>query len=174
MPTEVGHKLPLAPVKKCTISAQLFRHSSRYVVTEIQVEARFWELCERIDREDTVESSVPDLEPSLLELLTFIKSEPQHEKLFIRCFCQIGTGQRISTSWIILFCMRELRYAEVQNAVNADFEQRGGPSKVPRLMNYVSDINWVFDDSPWEDALFFKYYWQKEHPHEPWPCERHT
>ena len=143
-------------------------------MTETQVEARFWELCERINREDTVESSVPDLEPSLLELLTFIQSEPQHEKLFIQSFCQMGTGQKVFTDWIILFCMRELRYPEVQYAVNENFNKRGGPSKAPRLMNFVSDINCVFDDSPWEDALFFKYYWQKEHPDEPWQCEKQT
>jgi hypothetical protein len=143
-------------------------------VTEIQAEVRFWELCSTIDREDTIESSVPDLEPSLLELLTFIKSEPEHENLFIKCFCQVGTGQKRFSDWIILFCMRELRYAEVQQAVNEDFIKRGGPSGAARRMNFVSDINWVFDDSPWDHALFFKFFWQREHPHEPWPCESQT
>ncbi|WP_353404598.1 hypothetical protein [Duganella hordei] len=45
------------------------------IVTEQQAESRFWELWEKIEREDTVESSVPDLELSLLELLAFMKSQ---------------------------------------------------------------------------------------------------
>ena len=133
-------------------------------MTEEQAESRFWELCEKIDKEDTIESSVPDLEPSLSQLLDFIKSQPCHTEMFSRCFRQLGIGQKTYTSWIILFCMRDLRYPEVQFAVNENFARLGGPSKAPRWMNFVSAINWVYDESPWEDALFFKYYWQREHP----------
>lgn len=141
-------------------------------MTEEQAESRFWELCEKIDEEDTVESSVPDLEPSLLQLLDFIKSQPSHTGMFTRCFRQLGTGQKTYSSWIILFCMRDLRYPEVQLAVNENFARLGGASKAARWMNFVSAINWVYDDSPWEDALFFNYYWQREHPNEPWPCAK--
>jgi hypothetical protein len=60
------------------------------------------------------------------------------------------------------------RVTFVRQALNDHFDALGRP---PRLMNYVSDLNWVYVNEPWEDALWFRYFWEKEHQGEPWPIE---
>ena len=139
--------------------------------TDTDAESEFWRLCDIVNQADTIEAGAPDLEPHLLEILCFVKKHPQHKELFVRCFIELATGPRNWTEWIILFCMRELRYVEVQRAINEKFQMLGGPNtgRGANLMNFVSHVNWVYDDAPWEDAVFFKYYWEKEHPNEPWP-----
>lgn len=135
-----------------------------------EIEREFWRLCQIVDAADTVESSVPDLEGHLLDILSFVKANLDQREVLVRCFCALVDGSRSYTRWIVLFCMRELRWSEVCEAANQRFQLAGGV-KAPRLMGWISDINWVYDDAPWESADYFLYFWQKEHPGEPWPCE---
>lgn len=101
---------------------------------------------------------------------SFIKANPSQRDMLARCFVSLVDGSRSGdTSWIVRFCMRDLRWPEVREAANRRFSLARG-AEVPRLMNWLSDINWVYDDAPWEDADFFQYFWNKEHPGEPWPC----
>jgi hypothetical protein len=140
-------------------------------MTEIELEQEFWRLCQVVDEADTPESGVPDLEPGLLAILNLAKGSADRRELLARCFVSLVDGSRVMSEWIVLFCMRELRWTEVCDAANARFERAGGV-RAPRLMNWVSRINWAFDDAPWEHSGFFLYFWQKEHPGEPWPCAR--
>lgn len=137
-----------------------------------EIERKFWSLCEEVNHLDSLEvdADVPDLEPSLLAILNYVKNNSQYKQLFINCFVKIANGEVKSSEWILLFCMRELRYPEVQQAANLRFGQAGGRYGAPRLMNWLSNINHVYEDTLWEDADFFEYYWNKEHPNEPWPC----
>ncbi|OAK60174.1 hypothetical protein A3K87_23920 [Variovorax paradoxus] len=134
-----------------------------------EIEREFWRLCQIVDSADTVEAGVPDLEPHLLDILNFVNANLDQREVFVRCFCALVDGSRTYTDWIVLFCMRELRWQEVRDAANLRFELAGG-TNAPRLMNWISHINWAYDDAPWEDAAFFLYFWQKEHPGAPWPC----
>lgn len=136
-----------------------------------EVEAQFWRLCDAATQFDEESLALSQLEPYLRPILEFVKSNSEHERLFKKSFIELATGTKRHTYWILLYCMRELRYPEVQAAVNAWSDSLGGAAGAPRLMNYVSDVNWVFDSAPWEHADFFKYHWEREHPGEPWPCE---
>ena len=44
---------------------------------------------------------------------------------------------------------KPVRWQEVCEAANRRFELAGG-TNAPRLMGWISDINWVYDDAPWE------------------------
>lgn len=133
------------------------------------IEETFWKMCEETDDFERENLDTPLLEPYLLNILNFVKNNPEHEALFKEFFVQIGNRKKPHIAEILLYCMRELRYPEVKEAVNRHFKELGGPSKVPRLIGFVSDINWVYEEEPWEDAIFFKYHWEREHPNEPWP-----
>ena len=143
------------------------------IMNEPDIEQVFWQLCRVADEADTLDASVPDLEPHLLAILHLVKRHPGHRDLFVRCFVSLVDGSRSCTNWIPLFCMRELRWPEVRDAANLRLELAGG-ARAPRLMNWISHINWAYDDAPWEDAAFFRYFWEREFPGEPWPCERPT
>jgi hypothetical protein len=140
-------------------------------MTEIEFEQEFWRLCQVVDEADTPESSVPDLEPHLLAILNVAKENLDRRELLVRCFVALVDGSRVLSNWIVLFCMRDLRWPEVRDAANLRFERAGG-AQAPRLMNWISHINWAYDDAPWEDGDFFLYFWQREHPGEPWPCAK--
>jgi hypothetical protein len=134
----------------------------------VDVEREFWKLCQFADAADTVDRGGPDVEPFLIDILEFAKAHLDQRDTLVRCFSGLVDGSRNYSQWIVLFCMRELRWPEVQEAANRRFELAGG-ERAPRLMNWISDVNWVYDDSPWEDAVFFRYFWDKEHPGERWP-----
>ena len=143
-------------------------------MNEQTVEETFWKMCEEATNFeaknfDSANADVRLVEPYLLRILNFVKENPQYEELFKQCFIQMGTGKKRYVDLILLYCMRELQYPEVQKAVNEHFRNLGGPSKAPRLMNYVSDVNIVYEKAPWEDAIFFQYHWEREYPEEPWP-----
>lgn len=133
-------------------------------------EARFWSYAKAITKLDDGGADTPALEPELLQLLQFIKAEPTHQDLFKRLFIASATDKEHKSEWIVLYCMRDLRYPEVRDAINEWFESKGGTQGAPRLMNFVSDVNHAYEDSPWEHADFFKYHWVREHPGEPRPC----
>lgn len=137
-----------------------------------EIEHEFWVLCAQADAADTVDSSVPDLEPHLLRILEFANAHLADRGTLVSCFTQLVDGTRSLSDWIVLFCMRELRWPEIQLAANLRFERAGGV-RAPRLMSWISRINWAYDDSPWDSADFFWYFWSKEHPGEPWPCQAH-
>ena len=133
-------------------------------------EVQFWHHAMSVTALDNNDANVPDLEPELFSLLQFIKHQPQHTNLFKRLFIEAGTDIKPQSQWVILYCMRDLKYPEVQTAVNEWFTAQGGKHLAPRLMGYISSLNWVYEESPWEDADFFKYHWEREHPGERWPC----
>jgi len=136
-----------------------------------EAEVTFWRHANAVTELDDGGADTPDLEPELLQLLQFVKAEREHQDLFKRLFITAATGEVQISSWIVLYCMRDLQYVEVQTAINNWFESKGGTRGAPRLMRFVSDVNWVYDHSLWEHADFFKYHWKREHPGEPWPCE---
>jgi hypothetical protein len=132
-------------------------------------EQAFWDLCERIDRADRANDSVPTLEPALLDLLRLVQSHPSHRDVFVELFGRIATGDRDVSEWIVLFCMRELKWPEVLAALHNRYEASGRP---PSLWSRVRHLDAVYADASWEDAVFFEHLWKKEHPGETWPIQR--
>jgi hypothetical protein len=137
------------------------------------LEEKFWNLCKVADEEDAKNLGMTsEFESTLLNILDFVKANINEKELFKNCFVQSWTSEdHKTTHWVVLFCMRELRWPEVQNEINDFFVLRGGIEGAPRLMNFISDLNLVYDDTPWEDADFFNYHWEREHPGKPWPLE---
>lgn len=139
----------------------------------MNIEEEFWALCDLAQEEEDKDFGITSRFGELLfDILQFVLSNRESESIFKKCFIHLGVNPEKYTEWILLYCMRELRYIEVQKAVNENFESLGGVDGAPGLMNFVSHVNWAYDDSPWEDADFFKYHWEKEHPEEPWPLEQ--
>ncbi|MEW8661601.1 MAG: hypothetical protein AB2557_04045 [Candidatus Thiodiazotropha sp.] len=136
-----------------------------------QIEAKFWELCKIANDEDRKNQGMTrEFEGTLLDVLNLVKHNPEHEDVLKQCFIESWINEnKKATHWIVLFCMRELRYPEVQEAINLNFVERGGPEGAPREMNFISDLNYVYKDSPWEDIDLFKYHWEREYPEKPWP-----
>ena len=140
--------------------------------SDIEIEKRFWDFCKAVQAEDEKDYGItPELGKALHNVLLHVMENPDHETFFKDCFIRIGLNENDYTEWLLLYCMRELRYPEVQVAIYNKFHDLGGTEGAPGLMNYVSHVSWVYDDAPWEDADFFKYYWEKEHPGKPWPME---
>ncbi|TVV45495.1 hypothetical protein [Thalassolituus sp. C2-1] len=138
----------------------------------MEIKEQFWALCDRVQIEDDKDYGItPEFGELLFEILDFVMSNPESEEIFKECFVELGLHPERYTEWILLYCMRDLRYPEVQMAINKNFDDLGGVNGAPRLMNFVSHVNWAYDNTPWEDADFFKYHWEKEHPGEPWPLE---
>jgi len=138
----------------------------------MDIEQKFWGLCKEAQAEDEKDYGItPKFGEKLHNILQLVMDNPEYEENFKKYFIDIGLNETKFTEWIILYCMRELRYSEVQEAINKKFNDLGGIDGAPGLMNYVSHVNWTYEDTPWEDADFFKYHWEKEHPGEPWPLE---
>ncbi|BCD88140.1 hypothetical protein PSm6_45470 [Pseudomonas solani] len=138
-------------------------------MTAKEAQALFWRYADSVTALYENDADIPELEPDLLKLLQLVKGHVEHTVLFKQLFIEIGTSTT-HCSWVLLYCMRDLRWVEVKDAINDWFQAQGGRYSVPRLMNYVSDVNWVYHDSPWDSADFFLYHWEREHPGEPWPC----
>ncbi|BBP82703.1 hypothetical protein PHLH8_23450 [Pseudomonas sp. Pc102] len=149
------------------------QHRSNYqgfpIMTAEEAQALFWRYADSVTALYENDADVPELEPDLLKLLQLVKEHVEHTVLFKQLFIELGTSTT-HCSWVLLYCMRDLRWVEVKDAINGWFHAQGGRNSVPRRMNYVSDVNWVYHDSPWGKADFFLYYWEREHPGEPWPC----
>ena len=136
------------------------------------IDNQFWELCDLAQKEDEKEIGItPRFGDLLLDILCFVKSHPESRDVFIKNFIYLGLNSDKYTEWILLFCMRDLRYPEVRDAINEKFHDLGGCEGAPRLMNFVSDVNNAYDELIWEDADIFEYHWAKEHPGAPWPLE---
>ncbi|WP_155250573.1 hypothetical protein [Pseudomonas asplenii] len=118
---------------------------------------------------DNTIADVTALEPELFKLLHLVKNNEEHTELFKNLFIEVGTTVKHS-AWVIIYCMRDLKWPEVQAAVNDWFTEQGGRDRAPRLMGYISDLNRAYADTSWKDADFFFYHWNREHPGETWPC----
>ena len=96
------------------------------------------------------------LEPFLLNVLNFTKSLPEKRDELATCFCEIARDPYPGTWEIVQFCMRELQWPEVKQAVEEVYRKHRDP-RMKRIMERILDV-W---GPAWDEAEFWDYYTKK-------------
>lgn len=102
------------------------------------------------------------LEPSLLGMLRLVLANPELRGFFVNRFSEIAVGKIPAPPELVPFCMRELRFPEVAQAVRAHFDALYAAGEHARYMNYCSHVIKAYEDFVWEDAEMWDYYSSKE------------
>lgn len=139
----------------------------------MDIEARFWELCDRATRHDDahyrklVDNSVsPDeahaesqaSERAMVEIIKLVEANPEHRATFVRCFSELLLWKRPAPYLLVAFCMRRLRFPEIPELIRRDAEAHKGTAYYADHMNYWSAINHAYLDEVWESAICFDFY----------------
>ena len=139
----------------------------------LDIEARFWELCDRATRHDeahyrklTDDSVSPDeaylearaSEQAMVEIIKLVEANPEYRPTFVRCFSDLVLWKRPAPYLLVAFCMRRLRFSEIAHLIHRDAEAHEGTAYYANHMNYWSAINHAFLDEVWESALCFDFY----------------
>jgi len=124
----------------------------------MDLEARFWELCDKAARLEDLHGDCRAFERPMIEIIELVDAHPAHREMFVRCFEQVVLWQRHAPWSLAPFCMRRLRFPEIQELVHRDAKEHEGTAYYARHMNYWSDIMHAFDDVVWEDAVMWPYY----------------
>jgi hypothetical protein len=126
----------------------------------MDIESRFWELCDearRLELEDD-NGDCKSYERPMVEIIFLVERYPEHRDLFVRCFSQIVLWQRIAPWMLVPFCMRRLRFPEIQNLVRRDAKEHENTAYYASHMNYWSSIMHAYHDAIWEDAGMWEFY----------------
>lgn len=94
-----------------------------------------------------------ELEPELLDILNFVKANPNKRNVLSQCFIDIVNDYRNGPLEIVVFSMRELQWDEVKDAASSRMQI----SDDPRVQSAMNDVLAVYKDE-WEDADLYKYY----------------
>lgn len=138
------------------------------------VEAQFWELCDRATRhcdaryrksgdpnvsDDEVHAEYRAYERAMVEIIELVEANPEHRQTFVRCFCDLVLWKRSDPGELVAFCMRRLRFPEIPELIHRDAETHGRRSAYYiDHMSHWSDINHAYLDEVWERASLFDYY----------------
>jgi len=135
----------------------------------MDVEARFWELCDEATRlekanrdasrlDEAVASTCRSYERPMVEIIEFVERHPKHRDLFIRCFSEIVLWRHYAPFPLVGFCMRRLRFPEIKELIHQDADEHKGTAYYADRMNYWSNIMHAYYDAIWEDACMWAYY----------------
>ena len=102
------------------------------------------------------------LEPSLVAILQLVQERPEARLFFVEKFVEIAVGRLEAPTELVPFCMRELRFPEVRQAVAKHFDELHAIQRHARYMNFCSDVMKAYDDFVWEDADLWDYFRRKE------------
>ncbi|HYF62238.1 MAG TPA: hypothetical protein VD886_05445 [Herpetosiphonaceae bacterium] len=94
----------------------------------------------------------------MVDLLKLVRSNPDQRDLFIRLFTEIYHGIHQVPEYLMAFCMRELRYAEIRSLYVNECAGDQNTAQFRRRMNHISHVMHAFDDEVWEDADMWSYY----------------
>ena len=94
-----------------------------------------------------------ELEPYLLDILQFVKKHITEKDDLVKCFI-ILLKESCGPLEIVVFCMRELQWMEVKNAVEQIM--RKAPKDI-RLLNAMQQVLDVYSEK-WEDRDLYQYY----------------
>jgi len=129
----------------------------------MDLESRFWELCDEADRLEKMHGDCHAFERPMIDIIDLVEANPDRRELFVSCFSQLVLWQRAAPWALVPFCMRRLRFPEIQELVHRDAVASEGTAYYARHMNFWSDINHAFTDDVWEDAEMFPYYSHEKH-----------
>jgi len=95
-------------------------------------------------------------EPIYIEILNLIKANPDYRSQFTKAFLVIlSTG---NAPWeLIQFCMRELQWPEVRDAVLAEMRSELEGHHDWRIIAVLNHILEVYEEE-WRDSDLYKYY----------------
>lgn len=124
----------------------------------MDLESRFWELCDEAGRLERAHGDNLSYERPMVEIIALVEGHPQHRDLFVRCFSRIVLWERPAPWSLAAFCMRRLRFPEIQNLVHRDAEEHAGTAYDAGHMNYWSGIMHAFNDAVWEEADMWEFY----------------
>lgn len=113
----------------------------------------FWSKCNDIRAKWMVTHGVNEVEDSLLDLLIYVKKHPEYNDQFKKCFREIVLNPNLGTLEILIFCMRELRWKEVQELIVLSIKETDDP----RIRDALGDILDVYDDK-WKNSDLYDYY----------------
>lgn len=135
------------------------------------IEAQFWELCDRASQHDEadyrklVDGGADEAhleaqasERAMVKIIELVEANPQHRATFVRCFSEIVLWKRPAPFLLVAFCMRRLRFPEIQELIRQDADTHVGTAYFADRMNYWSAINHAYLDDVWECAPCFDYY----------------
>jgi hypothetical protein len=139
----------------------------------MDVEARFWELCDEATRlekanwdasrlDEGVASDGRSYERPMVEIIELVERHPEHRDLFVRCFSEIVLWRRHAPFPLAGFCMRALRFPEIKELIHRDADEHKDTAYYADRMNYWSSIMHAYLDFVWEDASHWAYYSSRE------------
>ncbi len=117
------------------------------------VSGRFWELVRLAQEVWDKTYSTEEIEPYLLEFLRLAKDHPQERNDLTNCFIGLLKGHR-ATVEILQFCMRELQWREVKEAIEEQMWQNTGNVRLLDALQKILDV--YFEE--WQDADIYGYY----------------
>lgn len=97
-----------------------------------------------------------EIEPSLLNILNFVKNNINYKLIFSNKFKKILIDPNEGPLEIVIFCMRELQWLEIKNAAL----ERSAKISDMRTKSAMRDVIAVYEDK-WEDADLYEYYTKK-------------
>ena len=136
----------------------------------MDAEARFWELCDEVNRLDQanweasrldveVASDCRSYERPMVEIIELVEANPEHREAFVRCFCDLVQWKRLAPMSLVAFCMRRLRFPEIPELIRHDAASHGRMSAYYiNHMAHWSSINHAYLDEVWEKAGMWAYY----------------
>jgi hypothetical protein len=124
----------------------------------MDLESQFWELCDEAGRLERAHGDNLSYERPMVEIIALVKRHPQHRDLFVRCFSRIVLWERPAPWSLAAFCMRRLRFPEIQDLVHRDAEEHLGTAYYAGHMNYWSCIMHAYNDAVWEEADMWSFY----------------
>jgi hypothetical protein len=97
-----------------------------------------------------------EIEPHLSRIVEFVKSHPEHRGMFARVLGELvedvdyvsNARGRKTSLWIVAYSMRELRWPEVREAVEARQRRELDPSIRDRFLRWILrayEPKWDFD-----------------------------
>ena len=118
--------------------------------------ADFFGLCEEVSSVFGRGCGLNIIEPYLLKILEFSKKHPEGRIELVKCFNRIIEDRSAGPLEIVIFCMRELRWPEVEK----EAIDRLTSCDDLRVQSAMNNVLAVYDEE-WEDADFYEYYQQK-------------
>ena len=95
-------------------------------------------------------------EPYFSKLLIHIKEHPENKDFYIQFFSTVINNSKDDFADLISFCMHDLRWKEVYNAV----ERRLDQFKIPQLYNASRYLGGILDsyEDDWWGCEIYQYY----------------
>ena len=122
-----------------------------YLITQLKT------LCQETQDKWEITYGVNEIEDCLLKILILIKQNSKHRSEFSDYFIERIQRKEKFPLEIIIFCMRELQWVEIEEAVTNEMYKASDP----RIISAMKQILEVYEVD-WEDGDMYEYYSKKD------------